>query len=429
MQLLIIGDLKGHMIEAAKIAKEKKAKVLHAIDTTSAMIILRSGKNVEMIMMDAEMNVGELKNKLENERFFVPIVACGVLGDHKRVVESIKEGAIEYVPLPPNKEVIASLFSIISNHINKNEEIIALSPSFSKVISLAKQIAPSTASVLISGKSGVGKEVIAKFIHNNSDRADKELISINCAAIPENLLESEMFGHEKGAFTGAIERRIGKFEQANYSTLFLDEISEMDLKLQAKLLRAIQEKEILRVGGNKTIELNIRIIATSNRNLMLEVKRGHFREDLFHRLNVVHIKVPPLSERTEDIKPLADYFLKKYCEVNNMETKIISDDAVAKLKFHKWPGNVRELENTIHRTILMTQSKEIKEESIPFFESDKEDNENEEIEALETVEKKTIKKALDKYNKNYDLIARVLGISINTLYDKLKQHYGSIPQK
>ena len=223
---------------------------------------------------------------------------------------------------------------MISNNINKNEEIIYLSPSFSKVISLAKQIAPSIANVLISGQSGVGKEIIAKLIHDNSDRADKELVSINCAAIPENLLESEMFGHEKGAFTGAVERRVGKFEEANHSTLFLDEISEMDLKLQAKLLRAIQEKEILRVGGNRAIKLNIRIIATSNRNLMSEIKKGDFREDLFYRLNVIHIKVPPLSERTEDIKPLTNHFIKKYCEINKVELKTISDSAIAKLKLH-----------------------------------------------------------------------------------------------
>ena len=334
MRLLIIGDLKGHMISAAKIAKENKAKVLHAIDITSAMTILRGGKNIELIMIDSEMSVSELKTVLGNEHFSIPIVACGVLGDHKRAVESIKEGAIEYVPLPPNKEAIAALFTVISNNINRNEDIIYLSPSFSKVISLAKQIAPSIANVLISGQSGVGKEIIAKLIHDNSDRADKELVSINCAAIPENLLESEMFGHEKGAFTGAVERRVGKFEEANHSTLFLDEISEMDLKLQAKLLRAIQEKEILRVGGNRAIKLNIRIIATSNRNLMSEIKKGDFREDLFYRLNVIHIKVPPLSERTEDIKPLTNHFIKKYCEINKVELKTISDSAIAKLKLH-----------------------------------------------------------------------------------------------
>ena len=419
MQLLIIGDLKGHIIEAAKIAKENSAKVLHAIDIKSAMILLRSGKNIELIMIDAEMSIAKLKTTLENEHFSIPIVACGVLSNHKRVVESIKEGAIEYVPLPPNKEVIAALFTVISNNINSDEEIIHLSSSFSKVISLAKQIAPSVANVLISGQSGVGKEVIAKFIHKNSDRANKELVSINCAAIPENLLESEMFGHEKGAFTGAVERRIGKFEEANHSTLFLDEISEMDLKLQAKLLRAIQEKEILRVGGNKPIQLNIRIIATSNRNLMLEVKKGNFREDLFYRLNVIHIKVPPLSERTEDIKPLAHYFIKKYCEINNIELKTISDAAITKLKMHTWSGNVRELENVMHRTVLITKPKEIKEESLQFIE---ENEDHDEIETLEIVEKKTINKAISKYNKNYDLVAKVLGISITTLQNKLQQY-------
>ena len=188
--------------------------------------------------------------------------------------------------LPPNKDVIATLFSIISNNSENDEEIICFSQEMLKVISIAKQIAPSIANVLISGQSGVGKEIIAKLIHKHSKNSSNELVSINCAAIPENLLESEMFGHEKGAFTGVVERRVGRFEQANNSTLFLDEISEMDLKLQAKLLSAIQEREIFRVGVNEPVRLNIRIIPTTNRNLITELKKGNFREDLFYRLNV-----------------------------------------------------------------------------------------------------------------------------------------------
>jgi DNA-binding NtrC family response regulator len=419
MRLLIIGDLKGHMINAAKLAKEQNAKILHAIDFNSAMITLRSGKNIELIMIDSEMNIKELKSILENEHFSIPIVSCGLSNNSKRAAESIKEGAIEYILLPPNKDVIATLFSIISNNSESAEEIIYFSQKMAKVISVAKQIAPSIANVLISGQSGVGKEIIAKLIHKHGKNSSNELVSINCAAIPENLLESEMFGHEKGAFTGAVERRIGKFEQANNSTLFLDEISEMDLKLQAKLLRAIQEREIFRVGGNEPVKLNIRIIATTNRNLISEVKKGNFREDLFYRLNVIHLEVPKLADRIEDIKPLAEYFLKKYCKINNLDLKTFDESALQKLKLHSWPGNVRELENTIHRAVLTCANIKIEDRDILLIDVSDEGD----IESLEITEKRAIDRAMSKYDKNYDLIAKVLGISINTLQTKLKQYY------
>lgn len=419
MRLLIVGDLKGHMINAAKLAKEQNAKILHAIDFNSAMITLRSGKNIELIMIDSEMNIKELKSALDNEHFSIPIVSCGLSNNPKRAAESIKEGAVEYVLLPPNKDVIATLFSIISNNSENDEEIICFSQEMLKVISIAKQIAPSIANVLISGQSGVGKEIIAKLIHKNSKNSSNELVSINCAAIPESLLESEMFGHEKGAFTGAVERRIGRFEQANNSTLFLDEISEMDLKLQAKLLRAVQEREIFRVGGNEPVRLNIRIIATTNRNLISEVKKGNFREDLFYRLNVIHLEVPPLADRIEDIKPLAEYFLKKYCKINNLDAKVLDESALQKLTLHSWPGNVRELENTIHRAVLTSIGSKIEDKYISIIDVSDEDS----IESLEVTEKKAINKALSRYDKNYDLIAKVLGISINTLQNKLKQYY------
>jgi len=419
MRLLIIGDLKGHMINAAKLAKEQNAKILHAIDFNSAMITLRSGKNIELIMIDSEMSIKELKSALENEHFSIPIVSCGLSNNPKRAAESIKEGAIEYILLPPNKDVIATLFSIISNNSESEEEIICFSQKMAKVISIAKQIAPSIANVLISGQSGVGKEIIAKLIHKHSKNFINELVSINCAAIPENLLESEMFGHEKGAFTGAVERRIGKFEQANNSTLFLDEISEMDLRLQAKLLRAVQEREIFRVGGNEPVKLNIRIIATTNRNLISEVKKGNFREDLFYRLNVIHLEVPKLADRIEDIKPLAEYFLKKYCKINNLDLKTFDESALQKLKLHSWSGNVRELENTIHRAVLTCANVKIEDRHILLIDVSDEGD----IESLEITEKRAIDRAMSKYDKNYDLIAKVLGISINTLQTKLKQYY------
>jgi DNA-binding NtrC family response regulator len=213
--------------------------------------------------------------------------------------------------------------------------------------------------VLITGESGTGKEVLARYLHARSPRAKKPFISVNCAAIPESLLESELFGHEKGAFTGALARRIGKFEEANGGTLLLDEISEMDVRLQSKLLRALQERVIDRVGGSKPVPVDIRIVATSNRNLTDAVREGKFREDLLFRLNVVNLKIPPLRERPADIGELAHYFIKKYAAANGLPVRPLSAEARRALNLHRWPGNVRELENTLHRAVLLSSGPEI----------------------------------------------------------------------
>ncbi|HBJ92178.1 MAG TPA: sigma-54-dependent Fis family transcriptional regulator, partial [Hyphomonadaceae bacterium] len=242
--------------------------------------------------------------------------------------------------------------------------MIVSDPAMQRVIQLADQIAGSEASVLITGESGVGKEVMARYVHKQSRRASKPFISVNCAAIPENLLESELFGHEKGAFTGAVTRRIGKFEEADGGTLLLDEISEMDARLQAKLLRAIQEREIDRVGGSKPIKVNIRILATSNRNLADAVKEGIFREDLLYRLNVVNLRIPPLRERKLDAVELANYFVEKYAAANGLSGKQLSDEARECVQAHDWPGNVRELENAMHRAVLLSVGDVIDAEAI-----------------------------------------------------------------
>ncbi|MBP7065913.1 sigma-54 dependent transcriptional regulator, partial [Ferrovibrio sp.] len=217
---------------------------------------------------------------------------------------------------------------------------------------------------LITGESGTGKEGMARFIHNRSPRADKPFVSVNCAAIPEQLLESELFGHEKGAFTGAVARRIGKFEEANGGTLLLDEITEMDIRLQAKLLRAIQEREIDRIGGNKPVKVDIRVLATSNRNLNEEVAKGTFREDLLFRLNVVNLKLPPLRARPADIELLAIHFVKKYAEVNAVPVRPLAAATLAALKQAPWRGNVRELENTMHRAVLLASGEQIEVEAV-----------------------------------------------------------------
>jgi DNA-binding NtrC family response regulator len=356
MRLLIVGTLRGQLTSATKLAMDKGATVTHAEDVAQALAVLRSGRGADLLMVDVAVDIRDLVRKLEAEHIHVPIVACGTDNDARAAVAAIHAGAKEYIPLPPDPELIAAVLAAVADD---HRELIYRDEAMARVVRLARQIAGSEASVLITGESGTGKEVLARYVHARSNRSNKPFISINCAAIPENLLESELFGHEKGAFTGAIGRRIGKFEEANGGTLLLDEISEMDVRLQAKLLRAIQERVIDRVGGTRPVPIDIRIIATSNRNLAEAVREGNFREDLLFRLNVVNLKIPPLRERPADIIELAEYFAKKYAELNGVPVRPISAEARRALSLHAWPGNVRELENTIHRAVLLSTGPEI----------------------------------------------------------------------
>ena len=423
MRLLIIGNLGGQFAAASEIASNRGAKINHCDSIGGALSSLREGNGADLVMMDVKEDVAYLIESLLEERFFIPVVGCGVDDSPQDVVKAIKAGAKEYIPLPPDEELIAAVLEAI---VEKTEVMIAEAPAMKQSMAMAKQVAPSNANVLITGESGTGKEVVASYIHQESRNADKDFISVNCAAIPDNLLESELFGHEKGAFTGAIARRIGKFEEANNSTLLLDEISEMDLRLQAKLLRAIQEQEIVRVGGNKPVKLNLRIVATSNRDLQEAIKEGRFREDLFFRLNVIHIQLPPLRERKEDIPAFADYFIKKYSIANGITEKPLSDEAVRLLDGYHWPGNVRELENTIHRSVLLSTGDVIGEEAIILERSGDEVSEDSDGalvgRTVESVEKELILNTLDQCLGNRTHAANILGISIRTLRNKLKAY-------
>jgi len=362
MKLLIIGNLGGHLSTASQIAMKRGAKVTSVNNIDEALSTLRSGYGAELIMMDARMNIADLSKAMEAERISVAIIACGIEGTSAEIaVASIKAGAKEFLPLPPDPELIAAVFEAVAE---ENHAIIHRDPAMRQVLKLADQIAPSDASVLITGESGTGKEVMARYVHAKSKRSTGEFVALNCAAIPENLLESELFGHEKGAFSGAVARRIGKFEQANGGTLLLDEISEMDPRLQAKLLRAIQEREIDRVGGAKPVSVDVRLLATSNRDLEEEVSNGNFREDLYFRLNVVNLQLPSLREKPQDIPALAEHFAAKYAEANGLPSRPISAAAMQLLKTHHWPGNVRELENAMHRAVLLAQGDEIGDDAI-----------------------------------------------------------------
>ena len=356
MRLLIVGTLQGQLTSATKLAMDKGAAVTHATGNEQALAVLRSGRGADLLMVDVTLDIRDLVKRLEAERIHVPIVACGVTNDARAAVDAIHAGAKEYIPLPPDPELIAAVLAAVADDAR---DLIYRDEAMAAVVKLAQQIATSEASVLITGESGTGKEVLARFVHARSGRAKKPFITVNCAAIPESLLESELFGHEKGAFTGALARRIGKFEEANGGTLLLDEISEMDVRLQAKLLRAIQERVIDRVGGNRPVPVDIRILATSNRNLAEAVREGKFREDLLFRLNVVNLKIPPLRERPADIGELAAYFIKKYAAANGLAVRPLSAEARRALNSNRWPGNVRELENTLHRAVLLATGPEI----------------------------------------------------------------------
>jgi DNA-binding NtrC family response regulator len=436
MRLLIVGTLDGHISTAGRLALESGAKVAHVDDIEAALMALRSGQGADMVMVEVNLDIATFCKSLKQERISVPVIACGIGPEPAAAANAIRAGAQEYVPLPPDAELIAAVLAAVSE---ETSTLVFRDPAMNPVLRLAEQVAPSDASVLITGESGTGKEVMARFLHSKSKRAHQHFISVNCAAIPENLLESELFGHEKGAFTGAVTRRIGKFEEANGGTLLLDEISEMHPRLQAKLLRAIQEREIDRVGGGQPIKVNIRLLATSNRDLEEAVANRSFREDLYFRLNVVNIQLPALRERPQDIPILAQHFAAKYSEANGVARLDVTPQAQEVLKAHHWRGNVRELENTMHRAVLLAQNGRIGPEAIMLTgqslkaasqngsqaEDSGEADANGEAKRLvgrtvADVEKDLILDTLEHCLGNRTHAANILGISIRTLRNKLK---------
>ncbi len=438
MRLLIIGALEGQLSEATKMAMNGGAKVAHAPSVEIALAALRAGRGADLLLVDVVMDIAGLIAGLEAERIAIPVVACGVEANAAAAVNAIRAGAKEYIPLPPDAELIAAVIAAVARD---SSEFLFRDPAMERVVKMADQIAGSDASILITGESGTGKEVIAKYVHSRSKRANKPFISVNCAAIPEALLESELFGHEKGAFTGAIARRIGKFEEASGGTLLLDEISEMDVRLQSKLLRAIQERVIDRVGGGKPVPVDIRILATSNRNLNEAVREGSFREDLLFRLNVVNLKLPALRDRPGDIAALSEHFVAKYAKANGLPPRELSPEARAALLKAPWPGNVRELENTLHRAVLLSSGDIIGPDAIVLPDgmglTEAAATSSLSAQLAQTaqtmsaalvgrtvadVERDLILDTLDHTLGNRTHAANILGISIRTLRNKLNQY-------
>lgn len=426
MRVLIIGSLAGAIGQAGRIAIARGAKLDQADDTDTALARLRADARVDLVLCDIVHDVGAVVRALAAERIAVPVVACGTGDDADTAAQAIRDGAREFLPLPPDPDLIAAILEAAAG---ETHAMIVRDPVMQAAVHRAEQVAKSEASVLITGESGTGKEVLARHIHRRSRRSGGPFIALNCAAIPDNLLESELFGHEKGAFSGAVARRIGKFEAANGGTLLLDEISEMDVRLQAKLLRALQEKEIDRLGGASPVQVNARILATTNRDLAVEAQRGTFREDLYFRLNVVSLRIPSLRERPGDIAALADHFARRYAEVNGVPYRPLSQTALLRLTSHAWRGNVRELENTIHRAVLLAEGPEIGIEAIELGPPAASPGAagtsgiaSQVGRRMDEVERDLIIETLGHTLGNRTHAATILGISIRALRNKLRDY-------
>ena len=371
-KILIIDDQKAIRNTLKEILEYEKHAVYVAEDGKIGLQMTIEN-NYDLIFCDIKMpNLDgiEFLKKVMEEKIISPVIMISGHGDIETAVQTLKIGAYDYIekPLDLNR-VLSSVKNAFDNRLLKKEnlslkkkikaisntEIIGESDQIKSIKELILKVADSDARILITGSNGTGKELVAKQLHENSQRKNAEFIEVNCAAIPSELIESELFGHEKGSFTSAYKQKIGKFEQASQGTLFLDEVGDMSLSAQAKVLRALQENKITRVGGNKSITVRPRVIAATNKNLKKEIENGKFREDLFHRLNVIPIHVPDLSSRKEDIALLCHFFLKRICKEQGIPTKEISEKALIELKRMTWSGNIRELRNVIERLIILSE--------------------------------------------------------------------------
>ncbi len=434
MRLLIVGAVTGELARAAAMAAERGAQVVAVDGIDAALATLRREATFGLVFCEMQHRPGSLVGLLARERINVPVVACGMEADADGAVDAIRAGAIEFLPLPPDPELIAAILEATAS---ERHALIARDPAMLAVIRKAELVAGSDASIMIGGESGTGKEVLARFIHRKSRRADRSFVALNCAAIPDELLESELFGHEKGAFSGAVARRLGKFEAASGGTLLLDEISEMDARLQAKLLRALQEREVDRVGGTSPVKIDVRVLATSNRDLQAEIRNGRFRADLFFRLNVVGVTLPALRNRRGDIAALARHYAQRYATLNDVPNRPLSSVALAMLEAYPWPGNVRELENAMHRAVLLAQGNEIGPDAIeleaaapaPQAEPRGAASQTQGLgspvsglvgRSVDDVERALILETLGHTSGNRTHAATILGISIRALRNKLK---------
>ena len=419
-------------------ARRLFSQVGHQLFTTgdgvSALDILTQDQfNLVIAEMNLpQMNGIDLLKKIKALKSSLPVILMSANARVRDAVEAMKSGAHDFIIKPLTLEMIKPLTTQNTTRQlelprrNGHWEIVTKDPEMRRLLDQAAEIANSRASIFLQGASGTGKELFARFIHNHSERKDKPFVALNCAALPETLLESELFGHEKGAFTGAIGRKKGKFELANHGSILLDEISEMDYALQSKLLRVLQEKEIDRVGGSEPIPLDVRIISTTNRDIEKEIQAGRFREDLYYRLNIIPFHLPPLSERISDIPLLAEHFIQKYNRIEGKNVKALTPEATQTLSQMPWKGNIRELENRIERAVLickgdLIQARDLclqhpnkgQQATVPDFIS---------AGSLKEMEKKAIYHTLDRTDGNRTHAAEILGISVRTLRNKLNEY-------
>lgn len=366
---------------------------------------------------------------------WLPFLLVTAFGTVKEAVEAVKEGAVDYLLKPFTAEDLLAKISCVSFESSQDrldedgQALVTRNPKMLEILEMARGVAASDVNVVITGESGTGKELMARYIHQNSSRRENTFVSVNCASIPDTLLESELFGHEKGAFTGASQRRIGKFEAAHKSTLLLDEIAEMRTALQAKLLRVLEEKEVERVGGERPISVDFRVIATTNRDLDEEVAAGRFREDLYYRLNVVPVELPPLRERPEDIPLLAEHFNRELVKRLGTPPKTFSEEAIEALLVGLWKGNIRELKNVVERAAVLSRSPILDVNGLflseRFGPSEKGEAPKRPAKGLRAAEKELILQTLEEAGGNRTQTARILGISVRTLRNKLKEYDGT----
>ena len=445
--ILVVDDDLAHRTMLRTLLASWGYDVLEADDGSVAVEAVRR-RPFDLVLMDIRMIRTSGIEALEEIKAFnpaIPVILMTAYASVETAVEALKKGAYDYLTKPLDFDVLRLAIGRAMEHSRLREEnrllketlrlqfdrgnLIGRSAAMTRLLETVAQVAPSEATVLITGESGTGKEMIAGAIHYNSPRREGPFIKINCAAIPETLLESELFGHEKGSFTGADRRKEGKFRQASGGSLFLDEVSEMSLAMQVKLLRVLQEREITRVGGEEVIRVDVRVIAATNRDLLREIEAGRFRTDLFYRLNVVTLHVPPLRERRDDIPLLAEHFLRGFAEKNRKDVRGFTPQAMDRLLRYDWPGNVRELMNTVERGVVMTRSPFIDEGELTPILLDRQAaggpasptgaaGES----SLEALEKATILKTLEQTGGNKSEAARRLGITRRTLHQKLKKY-------
>ncbi|MCF7927731.1 MAG: sigma-54 dependent transcriptional regulator [Spirochaetales bacterium] len=442
-QILIVDDEKNIREGLKKALEMEEYEVLLAADGEEGWKAMNRG-DVDLVIADLKMpkmSGGELLKRIVSAYPTVPVIILTGHGTIESAVEAMRDGAYDFLTKPVNLDRLFLLMkralsnrALVLQHEALQEElekkkhtsnIIGRSPQMKKIFELIEQVAPTKASVLITGESGVGKELIADAIHNLSSRKEKPFIKVHCAALAESLLESELFGHEKGAFTGAISRKRGRFELANRGDIFLDEIGEINQSVQIKILRVLQEKRFERVGGEETLEVDVRIISATNRDLKKEIEEGRFREDLFYRLNVVNINIPPLRERKDDIPLLTSAFLKEFAKENEKSVEGIDPEARSALYRYSWPGNVRELRNCIESAVVMSKKPILTLDDLPP--SVLSGSEDDAIKiplgsTLQEAEKQVIKATLLSQKGNKSKTAETLGIGRKTLHRKVQEY-------